>query len=236
MQWLSKRPLDGPFAKTSAQPLPADAYSLCPLRQDESFAPERQPPIVPLVPVLLDGCGPAAILLGVTAGVVDAVERVSSRGARPHVGEEGLEAVAPLLGHGDPAPAVVREPGIIWVSAPANNGAPRFVFAGSGHAMVGRADLDQASAGLGSPTVQLILQDYRGASALAAAFPCGAISPPRRARPDHRQSMKYVARLGWYGPLSQARSSSLRGGRCGQGRSGVSALDRPVYFTTRRAA
>src|SRR5215469_7640127 len=77
---------------------------------------------------LLPGGRPTAVLGRVIAVVVDAVERVGSRGARAHVGEERHEVVAPALAYLDAAAAVAREIRAVRPATAADHAVPDLVF------------------------------------------------------------------------------------------------------------
>lgn len=81
----------------------------------------------PIVGLLGLRC-PAAVLRMVAAFIVDAINRVGRRWARPHVLVERQKAVQPSLAHGDALPCVLWMRPAAEVTAPSLYRDPRVIF------------------------------------------------------------------------------------------------------------
>jgi hypothetical protein len=84
-----------------------DARVAGPLGQCSRDAIDGNAPVGPGVVVLRDAGGPAAVVRGVVAVVVNAIKGVSFRRSRPHVRKEPREVMSPFRADRHPAAAVV---------------------------------------------------------------------------------------------------------------------------------
>lgn len=88
---------------------------------------ECQQMVPPRISTLLSWRSPSAVLARVGTVVVDAINAVLRRGARPHVGIEVLKGLPPLA-DGDAATAVPRKFTIPGIQAPLPHAGPDAVF------------------------------------------------------------------------------------------------------------
>lgn len=160
---------------------------------------------------LLRQCGPTAILGLVVAIWVDPIQS-HSFWSRPHVSQEGDEAVAPFLADGDPAPAVVFIASHGRIFTARDHRRPRTVFACAlrlhafGMAVhqvsSGTQITRKAAARLTTATPQMRRADETFVSAVAAT------EPPRMPR----QLLSATEN----GPSSEAESDELVSAWSGQ--------------------
>lgn len=116
------------------QRLVVDAGSLAPLLERQCQSIVLNPNRDPAVSVLLFICGPVAIFWFITFVVVNAIDRVRTGRASPHIRDEILEA-HPSLANGDAAPTVVLKVLGSWIGASREHPAPNAVFARLAHCM-----------------------------------------------------------------------------------------------------
>ena len=76
---------------------------------------------------------PSTVARRVTELIVDAVQTVSGRRTQPHIGDETLEGVQPLLTDRDPTAAVIRPAAVLRIRTALLHGSPREVFGTVGH-------------------------------------------------------------------------------------------------------
>lgn len=95
-----------------------------------------------IVPVsgLLMARRPPTVLRGVWAIIVDPIDRVLRRGARPHVGIEGLEGVAPAVTDRDASATVAGVGLVVGVSTPLDRSLPGSIFRRAEPSMLRRGD------------------------------------------------------------------------------------------------
>lgn len=99
------------------------AEALCPGRQTERFAAEREDVVVALVPTLLFPRSPPTVGGLVVTVVVQAFYTATFRW-RTHIGQEGLEAVAPARAYGNAAASISDVCGHIAVTASVEHSLP----------------------------------------------------------------------------------------------------------------
>jgi hypothetical protein len=117
---------------------PTYANDLCPLIDGMTDAIDRDDsPFSTGAPILylLLVCRPAAVLRGVMAVVVAAINGVSARWTWPDVGEEGFKGVTPTAAYRNAPTAIQRITNRLWVFAALDHAAPDFVFGGFGSAV-----------------------------------------------------------------------------------------------------
>lgn len=128
--------------------------AIFPLDEGERLSPERQPHIVASIAMLLDRGRPAAVSRLVIAVIVNPVNRVLGRRARPHIREEVLEG-SPAIAHGDTSPAVVPVSGDVGIRASRPHAGPDSIHFGrlAANAMTVFRSLlpDLISGALGAP-------------------------------------------------------------------------------------
>jgi hypothetical protein len=112
--WLSKRRRDGTLGVPASTEASVDRACAVPsppspFMQVRGLAESGEHHVAALVGPLLSHRRPSAILWRVWAVVVNSVDGVLGRRARPHVLKERLKAVSPAVADDNAAPAVVRE-------------------------------------------------------------------------------------------------------------------------------
>lgn len=96
-----------------------------PVRQALRFIAERHQVISATIPRLLSLRGPSAVVRGVVAVVVNAVNGIAARlWARPHVGNEMVVRLKPAVADGDAPAAVMFERSIVRIGAALFHGPP----------------------------------------------------------------------------------------------------------------
>ena len=190
MQRLGECARDGPAkAKASENRVARQAELFRPLRHVQGQAVMGQPTIAPRVVALLLTAGPSAVSRLVVAVIVDAVNRVAGR-ARPHVGEEILEARKPTVTDCDSARSVKGVVVISRIEASLPDVVVDPVFGRSGRAVSREQFTMKASTGPGVSVFQLVSGNDALLSTSAPAMPAGALSA-RRAD-DYRQALEHL--------------------------------------------
>lgn len=96
----------------------SDRYTAMPSRPFSNSHPataKRQESVVAFVPSLFQASGPAAIIRRVRTVVVDPLNRVKWRRTRPHIGQERIKRLRPLVADRDSSPAVILVGRTCWV-------------------------------------------------------------------------------------------------------------------------
>ena len=146
-----------------------------PLRQGVPLSGDLDETIRPRVVGLYDFQCPRAISGRVGTLVVKALKRVQRAWLRPHVSVEGLERIAPVIGHRDAACTVVSVARNTLVEAPRFGRGPTPVLAGAAstvcqHPLAGLLVLPATAATL-RPTFQRTSVDNADVAAGAPALP-----------------------------------------------------------------
>jgi hypothetical protein len=171
-----------------------------PIGQEHRSSAECQFADAAPVSGLLTRRNPLAIIRIVWAVYVAAFDRVQGCRARSHVCEEGGKAVAPTLGHGDSASAVVGIRTATRVVATLFYSAPDFIFARVCSTVLqaaSRCDVAlQATAATRHLRIQSARVDVNDATAYASASPRlhGDGEDLRRAGADHCETPEGLAR------------------------------------------
>lgn len=126
---------------------------------------------------LLDTCGPPTVLTRIRAVVVNAINRMSARWSRPHIGKEGLKGFPPFRRHGNTSAAVSLVIASIKVGASCLHFLPRAVLAGERSCLTMRSTtitsglISEASARSDTTRPQVALTHARVASAITPTVP-----------------------------------------------------------------
>jgi hypothetical protein len=175
--------LDGPAQDVESLPekLGTDAKAPAPLADRRRLPVEGDETVTPLVLRLLTGGRPAAVLRAVRPVDVDAVDAVLLRWARPHVGQEVLEAVPPLT-HRDAAPTIIGIGCVLRIRAasahPRPNDMLRRVAQAVGKVCSAGALAMEATTRACGATRQVALSDDDLATTRADASPLAHTSAP----------------------------------------------------------
>lgn len=172
------RPLD--CVQPSINDVVRDTERGCPVHDGHRPAVMSQVAIVAPVPALLGLCRPPTIIGAVGAVVVNPVDAVLRRGARPHVGIERGEVVPPLADR-DAPPAIVGVCLEARITAASPHATPRAVLGRADHlvivAALGRR-VDPlptlTAAGLGVPSSQGRPGNFPDGPAVTPALPVHA--------------------------------------------------------------
>ncbi len=174
--------------------MPLDAQAL--IVEDGSGLALPVPPIV----ALLNTSRPAAIARLVVAVIIRvAINRVSSRRDRSHIGEEIGKGVHPAIANGNTPSAVVLPMAMTGIGAALFHASPSIVFRRSlgppRPISVNRVQGDrffnlETAATLDSSAVKMITSDFTNVAALAAAKPPSPATCIRRSLFNNRQSAK----------------------------------------------
>lgn len=168
-----------------------------PLRNAQRLAVKRQQSIRPTIASLLGTAVPYNIAWFIALIVIDTLDCVLRRWARPNVIVKGLEVIDPSFEHGDSASAISEICRVCWVKAPALYVAPRPMLRAGTHAVLNKTQFSIAL------TTRCRFSPMRGAKlssatavaetspkSLALATPCGFLdyqfSKPSTDRYDSR--------------------------------------------------
>lgn len=139
LEWFSQGALDGPASpETGYQGRVGNAQPLGPICQQHSLTIVGQANVAATVSRLLGVRRPSAVFGTVRAVVVNSVEGVFRRRARPHVSVEVLEGL-PALTYYDPTSAVVGPSRVVAVSAATTHPHPHGMFRKASSRAVGFA-------------------------------------------------------------------------------------------------
>lgn len=202
---------DGCGPEIHAMPERAEwnADLFCPCTQRHRPAVDGHESSAPRVSVLnVDRCPPHVTRLVITV-VVDPVERMGGRGARPQVGVKALKGLAPLRADDDPASAVVSVLPVPLVQAAGLHVAPRARFRRPRETMLREyPDSTLPLVAAARPDVaraQATSTDRFESAAVAAALPLRAPSHSASGKPKHGQ-----AAVSLVGQLHYLRTRSER--------------------------
>lgn len=162
---------------------------------------------IPSVVSLLIRSGPTAVVLGVWAVIVNAIERMATARTSPHVAKEGLETVAPIVAHGDTASTPSGVSLIRCVVAATLGGAPCSVFLrdlSSWRISVGSYSLpntivSETAATRSFPMSQIAAVDVLYLSAFASTDPLEAVAG-LLIRPSDNSEASEDSADEWYEP------------------------------------
>jgi hypothetical protein len=162
--------------------VPSHAQFACPLGDCQALAVPLNPMRQPSIAILLERIGPSAILGRIALAVVDAINGVTRRRARPHVFVKPCEGLTPSRGHCQTESAVTGKRRRSWIAASLNDVRPDVVFAASIHAVFAICSLNdflrQASTRLLAP-FQVVRAHMKRLAALAATQPPDRLGFPR---------------------------------------------------------
>lgn len=135
VRWCANSAFNTPAKFVNAIPNESlgNSSQIAPFANQTSLAVSLQNCVGSFVAALSFYGRPAAVLFGVWARVVYAINGVFSGRTRSHVIKEPSEGLSPLVANDNAAPAIVNETLAIRIMATMNHCNPRFVFARVAH-------------------------------------------------------------------------------------------------------
>ena len=200
--WDSKRFFDAPSA---IQPLQnrqrCHRQFLGPVLSDHSSAVERQISILSCVSILLRSGSPSTVLRMVMAFIVNTIDTVLSRWARPHVGVECRKVIAPSVADANATIAIESERLAVHVVASAFHFSPCLMFSGFAKAMFRSmnwhfpAPTSTASSVMASKTSSA---NHNQSSAVALAFPISTLITAQDSQTAKSMSIESQHQFSYY--------------------------------------
>lgn len=157
--------------EAQAQLLMGLAESPCPVLNTQGFTLVGEPEVSPSVSCLFSSSSPSAVLRGVGAVVVDALDRVFGGWFPTHIGQEVRVGSSPTGADNDPTAAVILPGGVVGVVATVVDMFPTSVLRAPAISVGGAMFPMETPAGLGTPVSEGRPPDFFLDAAIAPTPP-----------------------------------------------------------------